>query len=133
MVDAVLYFNEKRMKKVCPSNLKSDINSFIQFVNANELNKFSDKDILCRDLSHKSTTEFRSCHFEYAFPRALFARDNLSENEIYFYTHCFTDISKSFGKNGKFEDVFEVFYEFEPTQKNVIFNVNIYISLPIHT
>jgi len=42
--------------------------------------------------------------------------------------HAFVALSEKFGHKSKFEDVFELFGEFEEDQPNILFDVSCYLQ-----
>lgn len=83
-------------------------------------------ELICLNLDRKpfstSESELKECMFDAAPGNAVFTRDSVRGHELDNIVHAFTSLSDKFGHNGKIPDVFELFGEFEPGQKNVIFS-----------
>ncbi|XP_059615126.1 transferrin [Phlebotomus argentipes] len=123
-VNAALLFNEKRGQKACPLDIVSADNGVVSIVNAKDLQDNGNQELVCQDLSRKSLKDFNSCNFEATLPTAVFVRSGLGSNNLDGIVHSLTSSAEIFGKNAKQDDVFEMFGEFEPGFKNVIFSDN---------
>lgn len=96
----------------------------IQIVRTTRLNdkKYADKELICSDRTRRTLTESKGCTYDLSLARAVFVRDDLSGTELDNVAHAFTALSDKFGHNGKIEDVFEMFGQFEVGQRNVLFD-----------
>lgn len=65
-----------------------------------------------------------NCAFDATPPTAVYVRNTMIDTETDAIKHAFSAISNRFGKNGSLIDVFELFGEFEPGQRNVLFSDN---------
>ncbi|XP_055681544.1 transferrin [Lutzomyia longipalpis] len=121
-VNAALFFNEKRGIKSCPGDISSTDNGLVKIVKAKDLKDDGDQELICQDLSRKSLQDYKDCNFEATLPTAVFVRNALDSNILDGIIHSFSEASEDFGKNAPTEDVFELFGEFEPGFRNVIFS-----------
>lgn len=64
------------------------------------------------------------CAYDATPPQAVYVRNSMIETERDAIKHAFSAISNRFGVNGNLVDVFELFGEFEPGQRNVLFSDN---------
>lgn len=69
----------------------------------------------------RKLTETNDCNFDATLPRAVFVREHMHGTELDNILHAFISLTEKFGRNGKLEDVFKLFGEFEPNEKNIIF------------
>lgn len=125
-INAALEFLYKRGTKKCPSTIRDNSDSLIKVVRSTELSGIdkSKFELVCPDLSRKSLdSDLKTCNFEYTLRTAIFSRSTLSSYEADNINHAFTAISEKFGHEGKLEQVFEIFAEFEKGQNDVIFDV----------
>ncbi|XP_055712352.1 transferrin [Phlebotomus papatasi] len=123
-LNAALLFNEKKGQPSCPLDAVSTENGIVKIVNARDLKDNDDQELVCQDFSRKSLQEFSNCNFEATLPTAVFVRSGVSSNILDGIIHSLTAAATQFGKNAQNEDVFEMFGEFEPGFKNVIFSDN---------
>lgn len=119
-----MYLNHKRNIKNCPSALQSIEGALVRIIQVKDVTgpEFTNKELICPDLTRKPLTELKTCNFnEKVMGGAVFVRNDLSGNELEALVHGFTTLSDKFGHGAKTEDVFEVFEEYETGAKNVIF------------
>lgn len=101
--------------------------SQLRVIRASELRtKATDEhdELICLNLVRKpvTSTDIKDCVFDATPPKAVFVRDEVHGHEFDNIVHAFTSLSDKFGIDGKIPDVFELFGEFEPGKKNVIFS-----------
>lgn len=129
-VNAALEFLFKRGTKKCPATITDKTDSPIKIVRSTTLSDYSKDtyELVCPDMSRKPLdADFTKCNFEYTLRTAIFSRASISIYELDNISHAFTAISEKFGHDGKLEQVFDIFAEFEKGQNDVIFDVSIYI------
>lgn len=68
--------------------------------------------------------DVNNCAHDATPPAAVYVRNTMSSHELDGIKHTFSALSDKFGKSGNLVDVFELFGEFEPGQKNILFNDN---------
>lgn len=123
--NAALLFNSKRDNRLC-SSLTTE-NSQLRVVRVSQLaQKATDEhdELICLNSVRKpiSTTDLTDCKFDATPAKGVFARESIRGHEFDSIVHAFTAISSKFGALGSSSDVFELFGEFEPGQRNVIFS-----------
>lgn len=101
--------------------------SQLRVIRASELKtKATDEhdELICLNLARKpvTTTDLKDCVFDATPAKAVFARDSVHGHEFDNIVHAFTLLSDKFGIQGKIPDVFEMFGEFEPGKKDIIFS-----------
>lgn len=82
-------------------------------------------EIVCqgrRKAIHLDNLDPNRCAYDATPPAAIYVRNTLKSSEQDGIKHAFSALSEKFGKNGSLVDVFELFGEFEPGQRNVLFN-----------
>lgn len=121
--DVALTFNRARNIETDINDVQSASNDQIEIVHSSALTdaKYADKQLICPDFSVKPLSEAQTCNFDGRYTRGIFVRNNLSGTELESVVHGFKTLSKSFGHGASLENVFELFGEFEPGAKNVIF------------
>lgn len=119
---AARFLSLKRNTLNCDNVFKSDSNGGIKIVKISDLSKYEGKELVCADLSRKPLTETASCSLDAARPTGVYVQDSITTDQFDVINHAFTALGDKFGHTGKIEDVFEIFEEFEPGQKNVIFS-----------
>lgn len=126
--DAAMNFYRKLHDNSCASPVSPQSGAQIKVINAKELRsdvtrkEYFYYDLLCTDFSRQALTEFPTCHFETTLPTAIFTKDAVTGSQLDAIIHIFTELATKFGHGGKIEDVFEMFNEFKPGQKNVLFH-----------
>lgn len=126
--DAALNFNYKRGNGKC-SGLTTNasavrvvrLNQSIGDINVNS-NEF-----LCGGSRKAITLDelvVSNCIYDATPPTAVYVRNTLSSHEQDGIKHAFSALSGAFGKYGSLVDVFELFGEFEPGQRNILFSDN---------
>jgi ABC-type amino acid transport substrate-binding protein len=121
--DVALTFNRARNIESDIGDLSSAPNAQIEIVHSSCLSdeKYLDKQLICPDFSLKAPSEAKTCNFDGRYTRGIFVRDGLIGTELESIVHGFKSLSDAFGHDAKLENVFELFGEFEPGAKNVIF------------
>lgn len=66
--------------------------------------------------------QLSSCNYDATPPTAVYVRNSLIDTEQDAIKHAFSALSNKFGVKGNLVDVFELFGEFEPGQRNVLFS-----------
>ncbi|XP_075156344.1 transferrin-like [Haematobia irritans] len=113
------YLNKLRGISTChttPSDEKD-----IMIVNANSLEQYKNKQLLCPNMEKKPVTEWKSCNVEANLPAAVFIRESMTRVEQETLKHLFISLSDNFGKSSKLADVFALFGKYSETEKNVLF------------
>lgn len=82
------------------------------------------KKLICLNLQKKDLKDYKECNCDATLPNAVFTRANIGPQDLNNMQHAFISLSESFGHNGRIEDVFEMFDEFKPGNKNVLFSVS---------
>uniref|UniRef100_U5EVY8 Transferrin n=1 Tax=Corethrella appendiculata TaxID=1370023 RepID=U5EVY8_9DIPT len=121
-ITSALLFSDKTGKKICPNKLESTPDAPIQIVHVKDLPKFENKVLVCKDLTTKPISEFKTCNMDYTISPGVYVRGDTSGYLLDNYIHAFISLSSKFGHNQPLEDVFELFGEFESGAKNVIFS-----------
>ncbi|CAG9801353.1 unnamed protein product [Chironomus riparius] len=124
-INAALHFSTKQRKqsgKLCPQTIKSVPNGELQVINSRDLSKHSDKILICQDMTTRSLNEFKRCNFDFTLPTAVYVSKSVNPNREATIKHAFVTMSEKFGHKKPYEDVFELFGQFEEGQENVIFN-----------
>lgn len=105
------------------NNIPSATNSQIEIVHSSDLaaEKYPEKQLVCPDFSFKDLSEAKACNFDGRYTRGIFVRNSVGGTELESIVHGFKSLSDLFGHQGKLENVFELFGEFEVGAKNVIF------------
>lgn len=62
------------------------------------------------------------CIYDATPPTAIFVRSSIGDRERDGIEHAFSTLSNKFGKGSSLEGVFELFGEFEPGKRDVIFS-----------
>lgn len=124
---AALNLLKNQGHKTC-STPTSTPNAQVKIVSSNELKNISKegKSLLCADLSRKDFNEWETCNLDYSLPRAVMVRKSETRQVKDNIKHVFVSIGNSFGRNGKLNDVFDLFGEFENGSKGVIFSVSFF-------
>lgn len=68
--------------------------------------------------------QLSSCAYDATPPAAVYVRSSLISSEKDAIKHAISALSNLFGRNGYLVDVFELFGEFEPGQRNILFSDN---------
>lgn len=127
---AALHFNYRRGNGQC-SGLTTD-NSSIRV-----LKVYGDEDrakqmiseteqLICKSFDSTRPNPVASlsddCIYDATPLTAIFVRSSIGNRERDGIEHAFSELSNQFGKGSSFEEVFELFGEFEPGKKDVIFS-----------
>ncbi|GAB0096352.1 Transferrin [Sergentomyia squamirostris] len=123
-VNAALLFNEKKGQPSCPEDITSIDNGIVKIVNAKDLEEDENLELVCQDFSRKPLNDYSNCNMEATLPTAIFYKSTANSHIQDGIVHSLTAMSSSFGRNATNEDVFEIFGEFEPGFKDVIFSDN---------
>lgn len=126
--DAALSFNSKRGNGKC-TGLTTE-RSMVRVVRFNKsvsnIDVNSDE-LVCQGTRKKITLDqldASNCAYDATPPATVYIRNDLKSYEQDGIKHAFSSISMKFGRDGSLADVFELFGEFEPGQRNVIFSDN---------
>lgn len=90
-------------------------------VNAQELEQYKNKQLLCSNLDKKPVTEWQSCNLEANLPVGVFIRETMTPVEQETMKHLFVSLSDKFGTKGKLPDVFTLFGQYKDNEHNVLF------------
>lgn len=125
-ISAALYFNSKRNIRVCPPSLVSSNSPAVIITSSKNLDSFKgqDKKLVCSDLSEKELADFATCNLDYSLPNGIYVSKAESRQVKDNIKHLFVSIAKTFGPTESFNDVFNLFGDFEAGQKNIIFSVS---------
>lgn len=122
-VSAALFFNDKRQQKVCPNKLIMSPNAPIQIVSAQDLTRLgANKMLICPSLELQSIGNYQTCNVDYTLPTAIYVRKDITGQLEDNMAHAFVALSDKFGHGAKTEVVFEMFGEYKPGAKNVLFH-----------
>lgn len=123
-VDAALYFNHKRGIAVCPNSLTPVPNSPIQIIRSKDIHQdeYKSKEVLCPNGSRKPLTQSEACIFEGSLGQVILVRNKITGTELENILHAFESLSADFGSGGDIEVVFELFGEFKPNARDVLFS-----------
>lgn len=122
--DVAVTFNRARNIETDVNEIASAENSPIEIVHSDRLTEeqYADKQIVCPDFELKALSESKTCNFDGRNTRGIFVRNGLVGTEFEGVVHGFKSLSDKFGHGAQLENVFELFGEFEPDAKNVIFS-----------
>lgn len=103
-------------------------NSSIRVLRLSELKEKTNADtdeIICpngRKTVTQPSDDLKDCFYDATPATTVFIRGSTTGHELDNIAHAFMSLSDKFGHKGKIEDVFELFGEFEPGQKNILFS-----------
>lgn len=122
-VSAALFFNDKRQKNTCPNKLTSSPNASIKIVSAQDLIRLgANKVLICPSLQVEPIGNYATCNVDYTLPTGIYVRKDITGQLEDNIAHAFVALSDKFGHGAKTEVVFEMFGEFKPGSKNVLFH-----------
>lgn len=126
--DAAQNFNYKRGNEKCSGITTNESQVRVVRINQSINNINIDlNELICRG-TRKSIVidqlDVNNCAYDVTPPAAIYVRNTMSNHESDGIKHAFSALSDKFGKDGKLVDVFELFGEFEPGQKNILFSDN---------
>lgn len=122
-VSAALFLNDKRQQKVCPNKLVSTTGAPIQIVSAQDLTRLGPgKVLVCQNMQLEPTANYASCNVDHTLPTGIYVRKTITGQIEDNIAHAFVALSDRFGHGAKNEVVFELFGEFQPGEKNVLFH-----------
>lgn len=122
-VSAALFLNDKRQQRVCPNKLVSTPGAPIQIVSAQDLTRLGpNKVLVCENLQFEPTSNYASCNVDHTLPTGIYVRKTVTGQIEDNIAHAFVALSDKFGHGAKAEVVFELFGEFKPGAKNVLFH-----------
>ncbi|XP_053682480.1 transferrin [Sabethes cyaneus] len=122
-ISAALFLNDKRQRKTCPNKLSSIPAAPIRIISAQELTRLgSGKVLVCPSLEFEPIANYASCNVDYTLPAGIFIRKTVSGQIEDNISHAFVSLSDKFGHGSKTEVVFDMFGEFKPGMKNVLFH-----------
>nr|Q26643.1 RecName: Full=Transferrin; Flags: Precursor [Sarcophaga peregrina]BAA06067.1 transferrin precursor [Sarcophaga peregrina] len=116
---AAAYLNKLRGINTCQTTPSSEKN--IMIVNAQQLEQYKNKQLLCSSLDKKPVTEWQSCNLEANLPVGVFIRETMTPVEQETMKHLFVSLSDKFGSKGKLPDVFTLFGQYKDNVHNVLF------------
>lgn len=121
---ALLFQHKQEAKSNCGHAAAQAVpNGIVKLVHVTEAKeKYSDLDLVCPDFTQKPQSEFRTCNFDFAIPRAVCVKQGGDATKRDDVVHAFTAISEQFGHNSPKEDVFELFGEFKKGETDVLFD-----------
>lgn len=124
--DAALSYSHKRGDAQCDSVTTESSN--VRVVRLSELHEKTNgetEEIICpggpRALA-LAADELKDCFYDATPATTIFIRSTTDGHELDNIAHAFMALSTNFGRKGNIEEVFELFGEFEPGQKNVLFS-----------
>ncbi|XP_058830557.1 transferrin [Topomyia yanbarensis] len=122
-ISAALFLNDKRQKKACPNKLSSTPNAPIKIISAQDLTRLgSDKVLVCPNLQYEPIGNYASCNIDYTLPAGIYIRKTVTGQIEDNIAHAFVALSDKFGHGARSEVVFDMFGEFKPGSKNVLFH-----------
>ncbi|XP_055551682.1 transferrin [Wyeomyia smithii] len=122
-ISAALFLNDKRHRKTCPNKMSSTPAAPIRIISAQELTRLgSNKVLVCPSLQFEPIANYASCNVDYTLPAGIFVRKTVSGQIEDNIAHAFVALSEKFGHGAKTEVVFDMFGEFKPGMKNVLFH-----------
>lgn len=106
--------------------ISTNSNPTVTVVSSSELRNFEDtpKKLLCSNLEKGTLKDFKTCNLDYTLPNGVMVKKSESRQIKENIKHVFVSIAGSFGPKGKLNDVFDLFGEFQPGEKDVIFSVS---------
>lgn len=120
---ALLFHHRQGQKNSCGHEAAQPVaNGIVKLVNVKEAKNYPEMDLVCQDFTQKPQSEFRTCNFDFAVPRAVCAKQGAEPSKRDDIVHAFTAISEQFGHDSPKEDVFELFGEFRAGEKDVLFD-----------
>jgi ABC-type amino acid transport substrate-binding protein len=117
---AAALLNKRR--GMSPCDVQSTDNDKMMIAKASQLSNLKNMQLLCPNMEKKPVTEVATCNFEAAMPKSVMVRESMDKIEKDNVIHVCSLLSDKFGGEGKLNDVFEMFGEFEQDKKNVIFS-----------
>ncbi|XP_058445332.1 transferrin [Malaya genurostris] len=123
-VSAALFLNDKRQRKDCPNKLASTPNSPIKIISAQDLTRLGSDQVrlVCPNLQLEPIANFASCNIDYTLPAGIYVRKTVTGQIEDNIAHAFVALSDKFGHGANGEVVFDMFGEFKPGSKNVLFH-----------
>lgn len=122
--DAALNFNFKRGNGKC-TGLTTE-NSSIRIIRTGSLDISTElHEFVCggtRKAISFDQIDFSYCAYDATPPAAVYIRNTMTNHEQDGIKHAFSALSDLFGRYGYLVDVFELFGEFEPGQRNILFS-----------
>lgn len=123
-------FNFKRGNGKCTGLTSND--SPVRVIQSSEAAKdvnINSNELVCDGIRRsiifdQLNDELSGCAYDATPPTAVYVRNDLIETERDAIKHAFSALSNKFGANGGLVDVFELFGEFEPGQRNILFSDN---------
>lgn len=129
--NAALYFNYKRGNGRCAGLTTSE--SPVRVIHSTQDNKAALNgdlnELVCDGIRKRLVFDqlndaLANCAYDATPPVAVYIRNTMIDTESDAIKHAFSAISNQFGTNGNLIDVFQLFGEFEPAQRNVLFSDN---------
>lgn len=123
-------FNFKRGNGKCTGLTSND--SPVRVIQSSEAAKdvnINSNELVCDGIRRsiifdQLNDELSGCAYDATPPTAVYVRNDLIETERDAIKHAFSALSNKFGAYGDLVDVFELFGEFEPGQRNILFSDN---------
>lgn len=120
---ALLFHHHQGNKEECGHEATQPVpNGIVRIMHVNEAKNHPDMDLVCQDFTQMPQSEYKTCNFDFAIPRAVSVKTNVEPSKRDDVVHAFTALSEQFGHNSPKEDVFELFGEFAAGQKDLIFD-----------
>lgn len=95
----------------------------VQIVSAQDLTRLGpNKVLVCENLQFEPTSNYASCNVDHTLPTGIYVRKTVTGQIEDNIAHAFVALSDKFGHGAKAEVVFELFGEFKPGAKNVLFH-----------
>lgn len=129
--NAALNYNFKRGNGRCAGLTTSE--SPIRVIHSMQDNKAAfnvdSNELICdgirkRLIPDQLNDSLANCAYDATPPTAVYVRNTMIDTECDAIKHAFSAISNRFGTNGSLIDVFQLFGEFEPGQRNILFSDN---------
>lgn len=129
--NAALNFNYKRGNGRCSGLTTNE--SPIRVIHSMQDNKAAlngeSSELICDGVRKQLKADqlndaLASCAYDATPPTAVYVRNTMIDTECEAIKHAFSAISNRFGTNGNLIDVFQLFGEFEPGQRDVLFSDN---------
>lgn len=126
--DAALKFNYKHGKGKCSGITTNE--SPVRVIQSNEAKtevNINLNEVICDGIRRaiifdQLNDQLSSCSYDATPPTAVYVRNTMIDTEQDAMKHAFSALSNKFGPKGSLVDVFELFGEFEPGQRNILFS-----------